>query len=254
MTYKILTVDDSRTIRTIVKNAFKSYECELFEAENGRDGLALAAEVRPDLIILDITMPVMTGIEMLGKMMADDTLKETAVIMLTAESGRDNVMNIVKMGVKDYMVKPFKGEQLIERVQLVLPDLKQRIDASAGAPAEAHDALFTVDGDVVVLTLPTKITRNVSETVLAQAKAKARQMTDAGARKLVIDLSGIVNLNMTAMQALLAVINLCLRAKLDIRLVATASQQGSLQGFQETGTLVTQPSLSAAVADFFASP
>lgn len=120
MAYKILTVDDSKTIRMIVKKAFKPYNCELFEGENGVEGLALAAKELPDLIILDITMPVMTGIEMLGKLKAENALKGIPVIMLTAESGKENVMQIVKMGVKDYIVKPFKGEQLIERAKNIL--------------------------------------------------------------------------------------------------------------------------------------
>ncbi len=132
MSYKILTVDDSRTIRMIIKNAFKNYACDVYEAEYGRDGLPLAQEIKPELIILDITMPVMTGIEMLGELLEIDDLKDTAVIMLTAESGRDNVMNIVKMGVKDYIVKPFKGDQLIERARLILKDLKERINAPVG--------------------------------------------------------------------------------------------------------------------------
>ncbi|BBO67171.1 two-component system response regulator [Desulfosarcina alkanivorans] len=120
MAYKILTVDDSKTIRMIVKKAFKPYNCELYEGENGVEGLAIAAKEMPDLIILDITMPVMTGIEMLGKLKAEGDLKDIPVIMLTAESGKENVMQIVKMGVKDYIVKPFKGEQLIERAKNIL--------------------------------------------------------------------------------------------------------------------------------------
>jgi DNA-binding response OmpR family regulator len=120
MAYKILTVDDSKTIRMIVKKAFKPYNCELFEGENGVEGLAIAAKELPDLIILDITMPVMTGIEMLGKLKDESDLKDIPVIMLTAESGKENVMQIVKMGVKDYIVKPFKGEQLIERAKNIL--------------------------------------------------------------------------------------------------------------------------------------
>ncbi len=104
MTVKVLTVDDSKTIRMIVKKALKQFDCELFEAENGVEGLAAAAKVRPDLIVLDITMPVMTGIEMLEKLKADSALKNIPVIMLTAESGKDNVMQIVKMGIKDYIV------------------------------------------------------------------------------------------------------------------------------------------------------
>jgi len=62
----------------------------------------------------------MTGIEMLGKLKAESALKDIPVIMLTAESGKENVMQNVKMGVKDYIVKPFKGEQLIERAKNIL--------------------------------------------------------------------------------------------------------------------------------------
>ena len=127
MALKVLTVDDSKTIRMIVKKAFKPYDCELFEAENGVEGLATAAKEKPGLIVLDITMPVMNGIEMLEKLKSEPDLKEIPVIMLTAESGRDVIMNIVKMGAKDYIVKPFKGEQLIERVKHLL-DLKPRTD------------------------------------------------------------------------------------------------------------------------------
>src|SRR4030042_3896402 len=104
MALKVLTVDDSKTMRMIVKKAFKPYECELFEAENGIEGLSIAGREKPDLIILDITMPVMTGTEMLEKLKVDPLLKDIPVIMLTAESGKENVMKIVKMGIKDYMV------------------------------------------------------------------------------------------------------------------------------------------------------
>ena len=120
MALKVLTVDDSKTIRMIVKKAFKDYDCELFEAENGVEGLAIAAKEKPGLIVLDITMPVMNGIEMLEKIKREPELKDIPVIMLTAESGKDNVMHIVKMGVKDYMVKPFKGEDLIGRVLKIM--------------------------------------------------------------------------------------------------------------------------------------
>ena len=250
MTHKILTVDDSRTIRKIVKNAFKNYDCELFEAENGRDGLALAAKVSPDLIILDITMPVMTGIEMLDKMMKNDQLKDISVIMLTAESGRENVMNIVKMGVKDYIVKPFKGEQLIERVQMILEDLKTRIDAPVGGEDEQHDDLFAVDSDIVILTLPEKITRNKAAEIEQMVKTKIEHMTSAGANRFVLNLSRIDKLNMTAIQTVLALVNTCLRAKLLIRLAATRSQAESLQGFKETNSIPTSLSVEAAKMDF----
>jgi two-component system, cell cycle response regulator len=132
MRYKILTVDDSKTVRIIVKKAFKTYDCEIIEAANGVEGLATAAKENPDVILLDVTMPVMDGVEMLTKLKSDPALKAVPVIMLTAEGGRDNVLKIAKIGVRDYMVKPFKEELLVEKVGRII-DLKP---ISEGAQAK----------------------------------------------------------------------------------------------------------------------
>lgn len=120
MPAKILSVDDSKTIRMIVKRTFAPYEATVLEAANGEEGLATAAAEKPDLIILDITMPVMDGVTMLGKLKEDPEMNGIPVIMLTAESGRENVAFIAKLGVRDYLVKPFKDEQLIEKVSRVV--------------------------------------------------------------------------------------------------------------------------------------
>ena len=115
MAIKILSVDDSRTIRLIVGKTFRPYDCQVIEATNGEEGLATAAREKPDLIILDVTMPVMDGVTMLTKLKEDAELKSIPVIMLTAESGRENVLQIARLGVRDYLVKPFKEDQLIEK-------------------------------------------------------------------------------------------------------------------------------------------
>ena len=159
MALKVLTVDDSKTIRMIVKKAFKEFDCEMFEAENGVEGLAIAAKEKPGLIVLDITMPVMNGIEMLEKIKSEPELKDIPVIMLTAESGKDNVMHIVKMGVKDYMVKPFKGEDLIGRV-LKFMQLKPK--PAADSVEGNGNKYFSQVEDIAVLALPSKVTRPVS--------------------------------------------------------------------------------------------
>ena len=117
---KILTVDDSKTIRLIVGKAFKPFDVDVFEASNGVEGLAVASREKPDIIILDITMPIMDGSECLAKLKSNPDLKSIPVIMLTAESGRENVLKIAKMGVRDYLVKPFKEDLLIERVGRVI--------------------------------------------------------------------------------------------------------------------------------------
>jgi two-component system cell cycle response regulator len=127
---KILTVDDSKTIRLIVARAFKSFDCDILEAANGVEGLAVAAREKPDIVILDYTMPVMDGFEMLTKLKADPELKSIPVIMLTAEAGRENVLKIAKTGVRDYLIKPFKEDIIIERVGRIV-DLKPKGDVQS---------------------------------------------------------------------------------------------------------------------------
>jgi two-component system cell cycle response regulator len=131
MPTKILTVDDSRTIRLIVTKAFRSFDCVVCEACNGEEGLATAAREKPDLVILDVTMPVMDGVTMLTNLKANPELKSIPVIMLTAESGRDNVLHIAKLGVRDYLVKPFKEDQLLEKAgRIVSLQKKQPVAAT----------------------------------------------------------------------------------------------------------------------------
>jgi len=118
---KILSVDDSKTIRMIIGRSLKSYDCTLCEASNGEEGLAVAASEKPDLIILDITMPVMDGVTMLTKLRENAELQAIPVVMLTAESSRENIAQIARLGVRDYLVKPFKDDQLIEKIGRIIP-------------------------------------------------------------------------------------------------------------------------------------
>lgn len=109
----------------LVKKAFKGCDLDIVEATNGVEGLSMAAKESPDLILLDITMPVMDGVEMLTRLKGDDNVKQIPVIMLTAEGGRDNVLKIAKLGIRDYIVKPFKEEVLVEKVGRVV-DLNKK--------------------------------------------------------------------------------------------------------------------------------
>jgi len=128
---KILTVDDSTTVRMIMKRAFRPYDCTICEASNGEIGLEVAAREKPDLIILDITMPVMDGVTMLAKLKQNPELKSIPVIMLTAESGRDNVAAIAVLGVTSYLVKPFQDQQIVEKASAYVPmELKPVVAAA----------------------------------------------------------------------------------------------------------------------------
>jgi two-component system cell cycle response regulator len=125
MRKKLLTVDDSRTVRILVKKAFKGCDIEILEAANGVEGLSSASKHNPDIILLDVTMPVMDGVEMLTRLKGDPATKDIPVIMLTAEGGRDNVLRIAKMGIRDYIVKPFTEDILLKKVGRVVDLTKQ---------------------------------------------------------------------------------------------------------------------------------
>jgi len=146
MRYKLLTVDDSKTVRIIIKKAFKLYDCEILEAANGVEGLAVATKETPDIILLDVTMPVMDGVEMLTKLKADPALKAIPVIMLTAEGGKDNVLKIAKIGVRDYIVKPFKEDLLVQKVGRII-DLKPISDSPTKAKSIFDSATLLVVED-----------------------------------------------------------------------------------------------------------
>ncbi|MEN9678234.1 MAG: hypothetical protein RIS76_4130 [Verrucomicrobiota bacterium] len=121
MTPTILSVDDSSTIRSLLARLFRPFACELCEASNGEEGLAVAALRRPDLILLDYNMPVMDGITMLRRMREDPVLKRTPVIMLTAESGCENMATVARLGARDYIIKPFRDEELLSKIGRIFP-------------------------------------------------------------------------------------------------------------------------------------
>jgi len=145
MSMKILAIDDSKTIRLIVAKAFKPFDCTVLEAENGVAGLAVASREKPDLILLDYTMPVMDGFEVLERLRSDPELRATPVVMLTAEAGRDTVVKIAKLGVRDYLIKPFKGELLVERVSRVVDLQAKTQDAARGKRFDDPISILVVD-------------------------------------------------------------------------------------------------------------
>jgi two-component system cell cycle response regulator len=151
MAVKILSVDDSKTIRLIISRAFKTYDCQVLEASNGLEGMAVATREKPDVIILDVTMPIMDGMEMLSMLRASHELRNIPVVMLTAEAGRDTVLRIAKMGVRDYLIKPFKEEQIIERVSRIVP---LEAATTAGKPKKLFDdalKLLIVDDKTAII-------------------------------------------------------------------------------------------------------
>ena len=112
---KILLIDDSRATRSIVSRLLTTHRCEILEAGNGQLGLEAARAHRPDLIVLDMTMPVMDGIETLRNLQGDAELKAIPVIMLTANSNPEEMVQMKALGASDYITKTQKPRLILDR-------------------------------------------------------------------------------------------------------------------------------------------
>lgn len=157
----VLTVDDSKVVRSMVTRHLQPYGCTIVEATNGQEGVDMARTHTPDLILLDVTMPVMDGRQALAELRKDPATRAIPVIMLTAESGRDLVVEIAKLGVSGYIVKPFQQDTFDKEVGKVLGAPGA---ASPGTTADAGAADGALDQRTVLVV-------DDSEKVLALAKA-----------------------------------------------------------------------------------
>lgn len=173
---KVLSVDDSKVVRTMVARHLKPYGVQVVEAENGELGVAVAKAEKPDLILLDVTMPVMDGRQALEALRKDPNTKAIPVIMLTAESGKELVVEIAKLGVSGYIVKPFNQETFDKSVSKVLgaPSGESAAAAPAAAPAATaidHKSVLVVDDSERVLDA-CKTTLQVAVKVLTALSGK----------------------------------------------------------------------------------
>ncbi len=118
---KILIVDDFGTLRRIVRNALKQGGYDDFtEAANGKEAIALLKEEKYDLILSDWNMAEMTGLELLEAVRSDRNLKEIPFLMVTAEGAKEKVMQAIKAGVNNYIIKPFTPKMLLEKIERIL--------------------------------------------------------------------------------------------------------------------------------------
>lgn len=119
---KILLVDDSRTIRNIQKNVLGQLgHKEIAEAADGVEALKAIAESKPDLVLIDWNMPNMDGITLVRKIRETD--KALPLIMCTTEAEKSRVIEAIKAGVNNYVVKPFTAETLAEKINTTLAKL-----------------------------------------------------------------------------------------------------------------------------------
>lgn len=121
MPTKILIADDEEHLGYMVKFKLEKEGFDVIWKMNGRQALEAVQEERPDLVILDVMMPGLTGFEVLEAIKADPELKDTPVIMLTASGQEADTVKGIDMGAADYIVKPFRPAELVARIRRCLP-------------------------------------------------------------------------------------------------------------------------------------
>ncbi|MBN1193230.1 MAG: response regulator [Coriobacteriia bacterium] len=113
---RILIADDEPHIRRLVSFSLGNRGYEVIEAIDGGEAYDLALKNLPDLILLDVMMPVMTGYDVLNKLKAEPTTEHIPIIMLSAKSQRTEVEEGLARGALEYICKPFTPKDLVQRV------------------------------------------------------------------------------------------------------------------------------------------
>jgi two-component system, cell cycle response regulator len=260
MSKKVLIVDDSRSLRSIVERALANLEnSELLQAENGEKGLEAVEAHSPDLVLLDVTMPVMDGPQMLQELRARGNT--IPVILLTAESKTSVIGPMLKLGFNDYIVKPFKNEELLAKVRKIL-DAGQAPPApevSAAEPAKkpwtevyesAADLLLVDDMDNVAKKLRTMLPPHITMKSCLDSAAAIALCRRFAFRVVVQDLD-IPNVNAQALFSQLRVLQPdAAFVALMIRVAEDGAQKAKQMGFS---SVLTKPFNVEQVNDFLAA-
>jgi CheY-like chemotaxis protein len=117
----VLYIEDNFHNRRIVRKILQSQGYSLIEAEDGISGLAMVQELKPPLVLLDIGLPGMDGLEVVGRIKADEELREIPVIALTASAMRGDRERFLAAGCDDYLSKPVQAMELIDKVRTYYP-------------------------------------------------------------------------------------------------------------------------------------
>ena len=121
MSKRILIVEDQEDNRQILRDMLAATDYEMTEAENGEQALAAIAKERPDLILMDIQLPVMDGFEATRRIKADPALKSIPIIAVTSYALSGDEQKARAAGCDDFVPKPYSPRQLLAKIRQYLP-------------------------------------------------------------------------------------------------------------------------------------
>ena len=121
---KVLITDDSKLLRKKLRAELEALDCEVIEAENGKDSVMLVLQEMPDCVFLDIVMPEVGGIEALQ--VIKEVSPEIPVVMLSSAGSPQKLMTTLKMGAMEFIQKPYKSEQ----IKKVVESIRKKVEAN----------------------------------------------------------------------------------------------------------------------------
>jgi DNA-binding response OmpR family regulator len=149
---KVLVVDDDRTTRFLLRRALiTEFGCAVSEAADGIEALEALGKTRFQLVILDVQMPVMDGLETLRALREADDFKSLPVVMLTVERNEQVVQQVVALGVLDYITKPLVPDRIVERLRRIIRWLNTEADLSAERRGGSQRAVLDPGQSVLVV-------------------------------------------------------------------------------------------------------
>lgn len=199
MNKKVLTVDDSKTLRMLIGKHLASFGIEMHQAENGEQGIQRARETHPDVILLDYNMPILDGYHTLIELKTDPALKPIPVVMLTTETVKETVVKLLKLGLKDYIAKPFTREVLLQKLNPILglyegtevpPEKPMAANIPEISTGPAKPTILAIDDKANILEqLKNNLSENYSFIVADSGKSALSAISHSKFDYMYLDLS-----------------------------------------------------------------
>lgn len=149
---KVLIVDDDELQRLFLQRLLrKNFQCEVYEGKNGLEGLSIVQKEHPDIVFLDVMMPIMDGKEMLESLRSDDTYRDTPVVVLSAANEKSLVTELIQLGVSDYLIKPISTHRACDRIGKIMSELRNKKQVKKVRPkdnvAGTKSSVLIIDSD-----------------------------------------------------------------------------------------------------------
>lgn len=137
--HKILIVEDDENIRELISFNLKSENYTIEEAETGEEGIKKAKQTNPDLILLDLMLPEMDGLDVCRQLKSEADTKDIPIIMVTAKGEESDIVTGLELGADDYVTKPFRPKELIARIRNILRRISRINKTETAETLHIHD-------------------------------------------------------------------------------------------------------------------